>query len=427
MVVFDGTFVVSQVLSAAEAGDNLGQVNITTSSLTVINGSQISASSFGKGNVGSVNIIAEDVVFDGVSPLGDSSGAFGQVVEGAEGSPGSVTITTSSLAVTNGAQISTNTSGQGDGGSVDIIAEDVVFDGVSPDGTAISGAFSEVLLEAEGNGGGISITAGSLEVTNGAAISSSTVGNGEAGNIFITTDTQLTLNENAQISAFTESSGTGGNIILFAPETLNITGNGQITVSSSDSGNAGIIEIISPNITLSDGIDITAFTAGPGNAGNINLEGDQINIQPNTQILAFTETTGDGGNITVKATEILNLEAETQLSVETNRGGKAGNIEITTPQLTIGKDAQISATVNLGATTTDPGGNITINTNELNISGELGIFAETEATADAGTLTLNPYKTDPNLEITFTNNGFISASTSSTGNGGNINLSAPES
>ncbi|NEQ72199.1 MAG: CHAT domain-containing protein [Okeania sp. SIO2C9] len=434
-VVFDGSIqepfiIISGAYSTVEgtAEGDAGGVIITTGSLEVTNGAQISASTFSKGNAGSVDITAKGtVVFDGESDFGFSSGAYSTVEVTAEGNAGGVRITTGSLEVTNVAVIDASTLGTGNAGTIDITAKDtVVIDGISPDGFP-SGVFSRVGEEAEGKAGDVSITTDSLAVTNGAVIDASTLGQGSAGNIFITTDTQLTLNENAQISAFTESSGTGGNIILFAPETLNITGNGQITVRSSGAGNAGQIDILSPNITLSGGIDITAFTAGPGNAGNINLEGDQINIQPNTQILAFTETTGDGGNITVKATEILNLEAETQLSVETNRGGKAGNIEITTPQLTIGKDAQISATVNLGATTTDPGGNITINTNELNISGELGIFAETEATADAGTLTLNPYKTDPNLEITFTNNGFISASTSSTGNGGNINLSAPES
>ncbi|WP_375339938.1 CHAT domain-containing protein [Okeania sp. KiyG1] len=423
-VVFDGGSAVSSVQVGAEG--KAGGITITTGSLEVKNGAQINASTFGTGNAGNVEINATDTVVFDEEDSGSITAAVSSVRPGAKGNAGGVTITTSSLEVKNGAFISASTFGKGNAGTVEINATDtVVFDRGGSE--FFTGAASQVASGAEGDAGGVTITTGSLEMKNGAQISASTFGTGDAGNIFITIDTQLTLDENAEISALTESSGRGGNIILFAPESLNIEGDGEITVSSSGTGNAGQIDIISPNITLDDGIDITAFTAGPGNAGNINLEGEQINIQPNTQILAFTETTGDGGNITVKATEALNLEADTQLSVETNRGGKAGNIEITTPQLTIGENAQISATVNLGATTTDPGGNITINTNELNISGELGIFAETEATAEAGTLTLNPYKTDPNLDITFTNNGFISASTSSTGNGGNINLSAPES
>ncbi|MGD1806708.1 filamentous hemagglutinin N-terminal domain-containing protein, partial [Dapis sp. BLCC M126] len=432
-IVFDGvdsngfsSVALSEVVQGANG--NAGGVTITTGSLTLTNGAFISASTFGNGNAGSVEINAtETVVLDGTNSE-FFAGLDSSVQRGAEGNAGGVTITTRSLEVKNAAQIAASTFAKGDAGNINIIAEEtVIFDGVTDDGLRRSGAFSTVQPNAEGNAGGVSITTDFLEVTNGAIISANTFGNGDAGNIFITTDTLLTLNNNAQISAFTETEGDGGNIILFSPEILNITGNGQITVSSSGAGDAGFVEIISPKITLSDGIDITAFTAGQGKAGNINLEGDQINIQPNTQILAFTENTGDGGNITVMAAEILNLEADTQLSVETNRGGKAGNIEIITPQLTIGNNAQISATVNIGATSTEPGGNITINTNQLDIAGELGIFAETESTADAGILTLSPYKDNPNLDITFTNDGFISASTSSTGNGGNINLTAPES
>ncbi len=407
-------------------GETGGDININAKNLSFIYGGSISVLTFAKGDTGSVEIHAADtVVFDGGNS-GSLTGIHSSVELGAEGNAGGVTITTGSLELKNGATILTGTSGKGDAGSVKIDAADtVVFD--RGDSEIPTGVISSVIPGAKGYAGDVTITTRSLFVKNGAQISASTLGNGDAGSIFITTETQLTLNENAQISAFTESTGDGGNIILLAPETLNIEGNGKITTRTSGEGKTGQIDILSPNITLSDGIDITAFTESTGKAGNINLEGNQINIQPNTQILAFTESTGDGGNITVRATETLNLQADTQLSVETNRSGKAGDIEITTPKLTIGENAQITATVNIGATTTEAGGNITINTNQLDIAGELGIFAETEATADAVILTLTPYKTNPNLDINFTNQGFISASTSSTGNGGNINISAPES
>ncbi|MDE5116025.1 MAG: hypothetical protein O4860_01775, partial [Trichodesmium sp. St2_bin2_1] len=115
------------------------------------------------------------------------------------------------------------------------------------------------------------------------------------------------------------------------------------------------------------------------------------------------------------------------ISAETDSGGKAGNIEINSPLLTIGQNTQISATAKEGATNTEEGGgNISIFSNQLDISGELGIFAQTQGEAPAGTLTLKTYNNTPHLDINFTNNGFISASTTSTGNGGNIEISASE-
>ncbi|OZH54299.1 hypothetical protein AFK68_11815, partial [Hydrocoleum sp. CS-953] len=133
------------------------------------------------------------------------------------------------------------------------------------------------------------------------------------------------------------------------------------------------------------------------------------------------------------------------LTTETNKQGEAGDIEINTRQLTIGESAQISATAKVGATNTEAGGNITINATDLFISGRLGIFAETAGESPAGTLTLNPYREvgeqvgtlhatsvreigefDQDLNITFTEQGFISARTTSIGDGGNINIFAPE-
>jgi large exoprotein involved in heme utilization and adhesion len=62
----------------------------------------------------------------------------------------------------------------------------------------------------------------------------------------------------------------------------------------------------------------------------------------------------------------------------------------------------------------------------LDISGKLGIFAETQSQSPAGNLTISPYGDNPDLDIRFRNNGFISARTESSGQGGNVAISAPE-
>ncbi|WP_426587025.1 CHAT domain-containing protein [Dapis sp. BLCC M229] len=378
------------VESTRTATGNAGQINIETQKLTITDGININASTKGAGNAGAININTNSFRLEAGTSLTTETKSAGKA--------GDITINSERLTIGEGAEISA---------------------------TAKAGATN---TEAGGN---ISINANDVFISGRLGIFAETAGDSPAGTLQFTSyknDPNLNINftENDFISASTSSTGNGGNIFISAPETVNIEGQGKIQVTTSGSGNAGIIEIITQNLTLSQGVDLIAFTEGPGNAGTINLEADKINIQPNSQILAFTETEGDGGNITIKATEILNLEAYTQLSVETYNAGQAGNIEIAAPQVNIGQDAQISATVTLGATSKEGGGNITIDTNDLEISGRLGIFAETEATADAGILTLNPYKNNPNLNITFTNEGFISARTTSIGDGGNINIFAPE-
>ena len=104
--------------------------------------------------------------------------------------------------------------------------------------------------------------------------------------------------------------------------------------------------------------------------------------------------------------------------METEAGGKAGQIIITSPVLTIGDNAELSARSQANAT--GEAGNITLTTNQLNISGELGIFAETESIANAGNLIINPLNNNPNLIINFFNKGKISASTLGDGDGGDI-------
>ncbi|MGK7922978.1 MAG: CHAT domain-containing protein [Trichodesmium sp.] len=161
---------------------------------------------------------------------------------------GDINIRANNLSVINGAQISASTFGNGDAGNVDItVSSTVIFDGVSADGLFPSGAVSIVGEEAAGNGGDLTITTNSLQVINGAQIFSTTRGEGSAGDIYIETDSQLIIGENSEISAFTESTADGGNIIISYPETINFQGDGEITVGSTGGGQPGnIITEINP-------------------------------------------------------------------------------------------------------------------------------------------------------------------------------------
>ncbi|MDE5090021.1 MAG: hypothetical protein O4805_24005, partial [Trichodesmium sp. St16_bin2-tuft] len=253
-----------------------GDITITTRSLEVKNGAQISASTDGKGHAGSVNIEATETVFiDGGNKIGLSldkldqpeelnksdleklnfAGIISRVFSEAEGNGGDITITTGSLEIKNGAIIGAGTSGKGNAGSVNINTTDtIIFNGENS--KFFTGVSSLVFPGAEGNGGNINITTRSAKGQNEAQISASTYGQGNAGNIDIRA-TELEVKDNAKISARTIRSGEGGNIIIKTPDTLNITGNGEITVESKGPGNAGTIKITSPNMALSESIDIT--------------------------------------------------------------------------------------------------------------------------------------------------------------------------
>jgi large exoprotein involved in heme utilization and adhesion len=62
----------------------------------------------------------------------------------------------------------------------------------------------------------------------------------------------------------------------------------------------------------------------------------------------------------------------------------------------------------------------------MDLAGIVGVFAETQGQTPAGTLTLKPYQNQSTLNLTLAPQSRISASTSGSGKGGNLIVSAPE-
>jgi len=206
----DGTFLSNAVLENATGTG--GDVNLTANSLTATNGVQIYAGTRGQGDVGSVNInVSNSASFDGARTF--SSGAFSRVESQDAGKGGNVHLTVGSLSVTNGAVLQASTFGRGNVGSVNVnVRETAIFDGTSPDAEVFSsGVYSRVEdYTSAGEGGSINITAGSLSVTNGAVITASTAGEGNAGNLTVSVRDSITLDGTGPLSpalGFRQSSG----------------------------------------------------------------------------------------------------------------------------------------------------------------------------------------------------------------------------
>jgi large exoprotein involved in heme utilization and adhesion len=189
-VSFDNGFVNNIVLS--DGVGNAGDINITTGSLSLTNGSVLLSSTAGQGSAGSVNINARDrVSIDGkYYDIGRyyvsyaSSGIRTQVSPVGVGHGGNVTIATGSLFLTNGGAVNTSTQGQGNAGRVTIHTRDSAqISGTAP---TLPDRRSEVLTSAApgsvGRGGNVSITTRSLTVLDQGRINTNVQGQGEAGN-----------------------------------------------------------------------------------------------------------------------------------------------------------------------------------------------------------------------------------------------------
>ncbi|GAA6614751.1 hypothetical protein [Scytonema sp. NUACC26] len=252
------------ILSNVQAGGvgNGGSVNITAGTLSLTNGAQISASTFGSGDAGSVFVQADEAV----SLAGRNTTIFSSVEAGGVGNGSSINITASSLSLNNGAQLQTSVykasgslaAGRGDAGDVNINVRDAVrMDGAS--GTFFSGVGTGVGQGVVGNGGDINITAGSLSLTNGAQLAASTSGQGTAGTIALTTRGAISFD------------GTAGG------------GLGSAAFSAVDAGavgDGGDIKITADSLSLTNGAQLATLVrgvsdtlaGGRGNAGNVSVD-----------------------------------------------------------------------------------------------------------------------------------------------------------
>ncbi|TYQ28624.1 filamentous hemagglutinin N-terminal domain-containing protein [Pseudanabaena sp. UWO311] len=194
------------------------------------------------------------------------------------------------------------------------------------------------------------------------------------------------------------------------------------------SGRSGDVIITGLGNLTFDRSSINAVTQGSDPAGNVFIASPStITFQNNSQILSSTNNSGLAGSVTINAAKAISILDKSELNAQTTNAGKAGNITINTPLLNLDGTAKITTTATSTSTNTDGGGSITLNATTMNLFGTVGIFAETQGVAPAGILKLNPYSNDLNLKIALANNSAISASTTASGNGGDLILTAPQS
>ena len=452
-----------------------GGVTITTGSLTLTNGGRVSASTFGLGNAGSVNITATDTItFDGETSFGFASGAFSGVFPGAVGNAGNVNITTGSLSLTNGGEVSASTLGRGDGGLVNITAMDTV----TIDGEALfgipSGVFSGVFPGAVGNAGDVSITTGSLTLTNGGSVSASTSGQSDAGSVNITamdsvtidgetsfgfgsgvtsqvnsgaegnaegvtiTTGSLSLTNGGRVGADTFGQGNTGFVIITAMDTVTIDGETSVGIPSSITslvnleakGNVEGVTITTGSLSLTNGGRVDASIFGQSDAGSVNITAmDTVTIDGKTLLgisssitsLVNLEAEGNAGDVTID-TGSLSLTNGGRVVLDTFGQGNGGSLEISaSDSITIDGESVISSEVNSGAL--GDAGDVTIDTGSLSLTNGGRIIVETFAEGNAGDITVNARELITISGVTDVSRSGLSADALiSSGNGGDVNV-----
>ena len=401
------------ILSTVESGGvgKGGNIDIKAATLSLIDGAQLLTITRGasatqpaaQGDAGNVNVNVTGAVDIAGEKNGLKSGISSSVQTGTLGNGGNITIDSGSFSLSDRAQLTASTSGQGDAGNVTVSAKDAVsladaaifstlgsttapiikvnFDDSRRPTVTIEPREQTINPNTLGSSGDINITSDLLSITNGARLTTSTFGKGNAGSINLKT-------QNAVFSG-NDISGLSSGVFS--------------AVEEKAVGNAGTIGITTNELTLKSGAQLVASSFGEGNAGTITIQatdkflvnGINSNGLP-TGVFAESRT-GQGGNIQLNIENLLILRYQGLISATSGvagNNGLDGNINIDTKFL-VAVPSENSDIIANGFGRT-PGSNI-----QVNAQGIFGTQFRKQQTLESdivatGKVTLNTPYVDPN-------------------------------
>ncbi|MBI3807139.1 MAG: hypothetical protein HY281_06440 [Nitrospirae bacterium] len=302
---------------------------------------------YGTANAGNIAVLAKTV-----------SLTDGAVIEGGtrfgEGTGGKVTIDADLVSIASGSHISSEARAQASG-PVTVTANQLTLNNGSIETTTIS----ELPI---GRGGDVVLDVGTVSLSNGATINSSTSQTGRAGDISMTVGT-LSLANGSSISSAstgtaavtnpldgvtTEPPGTAGNVTITA--TGSFTSDASNIATSAEANHGGDISITAHSVQLSNGTLITANSKAP-------LEVTKLVLDQDGQLVSQVVGDGNAGNIMFHSGSIFVMNSSSMTTEATQASG--GQVVITAPEMVQLINSRISTSV-AGSAKDTTGGNINI-------------------------------------------------------------------
>ncbi|WP_414751991.1 filamentous hemagglutinin N-terminal domain-containing protein [Anabaena sp. CCY 9910] len=269
---------VTNIGTLSFASGSAGDVFANSDNLLISGGASLSSVTFGSGSSGKVSIRNQNTTVIGNSPSGFDSAIT--LATFAFGDNKDLILDTGKLQIFDGGRIGSSTLFAGNGGNVSINASEAITISGRNDNNNSAINSSATRLNAQlrrsfgfpdmltANAGSLSITTPNLILTDGATVTVTSEGTGNAGNLNVIADI-IQLKNQALIQAQTES-GNGGDIDLKVGSLLLMRDRSKITTTAGSTGNGGNININSPTIVGLENSDITA-NAVRGKGGNINI------------------------------------------------------------------------------------------------------------------------------------------------------------
>ncbi|MCC0175402.1 filamentous hemagglutinin N-terminal domain-containing protein [Waterburya agarophytonicola K14] len=414
---------------------NAGNINIETASLEISDRGSLTAKVYGQGNTGNIDVLATDIIIT----EGD---VLNQVISGS-GNTGDINFDTNNLRVVGSPNsidgdasfILADTRSLGDSGKINITATNQI------DLNGVSLLQTQILEEGNGNAGDINISAVAFNA-NGAFLQTNSLGIGNPGSINIDVSGDIVFETVLLNSALAnEGTGNSGNIVISALN-LDLINSSRIQANTEGEGNAGNIVLTVENAINFDNSQIISQVddGAVGNAGTIEITANTLNLDNESEFNTQTLGQGNAGNITINAIESVSLDNESTIEsnvdnpdvreensdseiLNNSAVGNAGNITITTGELRLNNDSELSnrsfARGNAGNITVNTSGGLFLDGSSAFLSDVNDLSSgEFDAIGNAGTINITAG------EVIANDNSTFQSSTSGQGNAGNVIINA---
>ncbi|MEH1951316.1 MAG: S-layer family protein [Nostoc sp.] len=359
---------------------------------------------------------------------------------------GSVQIRGRHIQFTDGSLVLARNFGNLPGGDIRLQATEAIdLIGTTADSTIRSGVRTEAVgIAASGN---ISVITPRFTLQQGAGLNSNSVAVAPSGNIHIDATTielsgfsPINPNNVTTLSTSVYGSGNAGDISINANSLL-VSNGGSLISATFGSGSSGKVAIRAHHTTLMGQSpagpysNISSTTFATGNAKTLTLDTAKLQILDGGAVGTTTFFAGNGGDISINATEFIEISGRSRnnnssINSSTTRlipqlrqrfglpdklTANAGNVSITTPNLTVTDGGTVSVT----SQGSGNGGSLKIAANTIRLDRQGSIQAQTES-GNGGNINLQV----GNL-LLLRHKSAIAATAGGNGNGGNININAP--
>ena len=299
------------------------------------------------------------------------------------------------IQVNSGSNITTEATGTGDAGRLNLNAQEITIQGSSPAANSSNTPArnragdrptnsSISATSRSGTGGDIQINADRVTVQDRGSIAAST-NTGQAGNLTLNApDGSVALNNGSLLVQATGTNGQAGGLTVTSDRFT--ADNGSSASVSSRQGRAGNLAINANAIRL-DNSRLTA-EAARGSGAEINLrELDQLYLQNGSQISAQATHKANGGNVEI---DVANGFVVARIGTNQNNDiianaseGKGGNIGITTQGILGIQERDQSPSTNDIDASSQFGLNGNIDINQLNTDPSRGLIELPTVPTDA--------------------------------------------